>query len=537
MSELENSLENVHAESYEKDQLHSADLKENLVEVKLPCHDCRDDNLMKQLKQGDHTNRNEQLDVNRNLLDGSCSQSDVPIENGGCNVPELTESLLDICFITKYRLGSEISRTNIAEGCDAETEDPHLVKHFEEHSNQSEQNSFIQRTDNSSTKAVHVNNEKSFAKNKDSTFSCNEQSGFSESHKNHEIENNDSCIIEEGTDNINPEEKHVSVCQENDLIFGNEKSATLSNTPPRVYTMEFEKEHKIALGTSKTKTDKCLANKYECNRNNLNADPLVGSTLESNEVEEKDCLHTCCKMIKEKGNNFLVYIKGNQNRNNCAQNYFNRNRNCKKDDQFQSNDREFEVPGIETKKSNKISREEAACRNDIKQWDNSQSFYDWQEYHDSITASLSAKNPDSIAKRNVPGFSSDSHDEHMTTIRQNSRVRMNRDMRLALSPLQNSLMKPCSRRQAQSKATNSRYNDCIDELASRPQTVPVIDLSFGKTAGNAEQGIIKPRYAAFKILWKDSDLLSEKQKRFSKEGKGSDAYLGFNKVSSIFEYR
>ncbi|XP_028406964.1 uncharacterized protein LOC114529378 [Dendronephthya gigantea] len=519
-SVMENDLENFHVESNEKDKLCLTDLKLNLAELKLPCDDCRDDNLT---GHGDNTNRNEVLKINGNPLDGGCSQSNDPVNNGGSNVPESSESSFDKCFITKYMSSSNISRQDIAQHYNAEIEATDLVKNFKGHSpDNSEEKSFITRTDNTSWKPVHRRNS---MENED-TSSCNEQPGFLETHKNHESETKDLHITEKQMNDINQNTTSVDVCQGNEItesrnISEDEIPVAVSNSnplkPPRAYTLQFEKEDKIDLETCKTRTKKYLANKSEYTRNNLNADTFAASIWERNEQEENNCLQTPSEMTKEKG--LMVHIRDNHTKNNDAQRDFRRNKNCSKDDQFQGFDREFEVKETrrnEIKKSNNFRREDVPWKNDVKQQNNSQSFYDWQEYYDSITTSPSARNPDSINKRNISGFSFDSFDEHMTTtgIRQNARVRKDKEVRSATTPQQNSFVKPTYNKQ-------HRSIDCIDELGSRPHTVPVIDLSFGKTVGNAEQGITKPRYSAFKNVWKTSSLLREKQERLNKESEGS----------------
>ena len=140
------------------------------------------------------------------------------------------------------------------------------------------------------------------------------------------------------------------------------------------------------------------------------------------------------------------------------------------------------------------------------------------------------------AKRTARLFTQENISEVIpSSLKQNSRKErlvLRRNIKLAVTPLQNHTTKSTLTRNTDTKqATSAVYNksigqefklttsiqnntiDCNTQLLTRQPTVPVIDLGFGKVARREEQSRIKPSFTTFRNVWKASNLFREKQRQ------------------------
>jgi hypothetical protein len=482
----------------------------------------------------------ESMDTNVGSL-GTCfvknysSQTDVPQVISSYDDAQMSENSADTCFVTKDSSKTEFSKAESECYEMLAMNKQQVSKTFEEVIVEQEQEdclatkfntSSLHKTEFYGVKKAACGDHKTRNTNAmDSLFGyavCEEKTV--RQHENNsqmdnvhttEKQNNPPTATKEFVCSY-LEEKHTptytlgytSETQEDRHKENSKNNARTSSTSDSLNpcSIEFDAKDNISLEKNKRENNKGPLNKYEDFGNDVVKDKhFLGNNNNEGKRRENDRLINFNENIawdnkNASKNDYCVANNDDTVKEDNSESQIERNKHhhLKHWNDFKSSQAE-EKPGSIMEKS--ISKDISSLSLDLQE-------------QDSIKESLVLKRSIRLAITPL----------HKSTASHNAKLTWNTKMKLAVTPAHNKTMEHESKLATQNKTIN--WNN---QVFTGQQTVPVIDLSFGKAVGQAEQHRMKPSFTAFRNVWKASNLFREKQRQ-KKIGSrhGSDGLVGFH---------
>jgi hypothetical protein len=532
-NETEEISQNLDSESLETEQPDFPNQKLDLVKnAGLPCEN-RDDIVSEDSTEQQRNRKCRIESMDTNMSDSSLdacfitkynSQTEVPRVNIHDN--ELSENSLDTCFITNYSSDSEFSMVE-NECCENEilATDKQLTRYSEEViSDQEQEDCLVTKTEVYGVdKTGCRTNETRNTNVMDSSFGHKEiyeESRPSRQHENR-LQLDEARNMEKQSDSSSTSEQLVGDYPEGEII------TTYSEKEPSLrYSSECKEEERHKGNSRKSLLRNENAATY-CTSESENVCSIEFDTvrLEKDKRKNNDSLPNKCEDFRNdvvKDNHFLRNNSNEDTRNKKdSLTSYNEHVSWDNDYILGNNKRAVNVDIIENNKGSQIGRKNLH----LKHWND-------------LKSQQAERKPGPIAEKyvceDISGLSLGSLEQN--SIKESSVLK--RNIRLAITPLQNGSIKHNSalKRNTEIKpavtpaqyktmeqntagsklavtSTHNKSMDCDNQLLSRQQTVPVIDLSFGKAVRHVEQSRIKPSFTTFRNVWKASNLFKEKQRQ------------------------
>ena len=465
-------------------------------------------------EQKDNKCRNESMDE---VVDSSLSTYSITKHNSqtevsrisSCNSDEEFDDIsLETCCITKYSSNCDLS-TAEDEFCenDVLAARKQLPEHCEESVLDQERASCVlPKSNNSSLSATYVDETSSITdqnrKTKvmvDSLFN-----GYTCEERQHEsrLQPDEAYSREKLSESLSTSKKFVDNYPEEKL------TNTCSQTHPLLrHTSWIELQDSVV-----SRNDEGSNNKVNPFRNEKAASSCAVETGKVRNIEDKDNLEG------EKGANIVSFpnkredftvskniIAGNDNEN------FVWDKNVPESDYFLGGVKDTIKTGInEDNKGRQSENHRLKHRYDLKSFLSArQSGSDAEKDLSEDILGLSSIKQSSVLRRNIRLAVTPLQN---STIKQTSSLKRNAEIKVAVTASENNPTEQTTAFKSTSTSTQKRTIGCDSHVFNgRPQqTVPVVDLSFQR---EEQSRLVKPSFTAFTNVWKASNAFREKQRQ------------------------